>query len=196
MALSEQIIGKIKLLIAMNKHGQATQLLVQEMGMEKEEAQRYIMRLDYSLSNPKSLRAKGASKILAYIFLLAGIGILGLTAYAAYSKVIALNASVLTDGTVVSFVEELNVSYPVIEYVINDSSYQSKSRIGSNPPSYIPGETVAVYVKKHDPNGIIINSFEDKWLAVTLFSIFGLIVAGAGIIGLKLGSVRSKRYYS
>ena len=74
---------------------------------------------------------------------------------------------------------------------VDGSPYQYISSIYSNPPTFELNETVEIYVNKDDPNDVIINSFVNKWLIVTIFASFGLVLDLIGLLLLKLKSSAS-----
>ena len=188
MSLSEAIINKIKVLIYENKHDEAEDVLITEAGLSPAEASDYIVRLSGSLSNASSGNNKTrSSKVPAFIVL--GIGLLmwGIAAYFFVDKNQQIANSYSATGVVVDFIVNEGLA-PVISYQVDGTSYQYTSGIYSYPPAFELNETVEIYVNKDDPNDIIINSFANKWLIVTIFASFGLVLDLIGLLLLKLKS--------
>ena len=188
MAISEATINKIKVLIYEDKQDEAKVVLIAEAGLAPEEASSYLARLLESL--PKASTTKDDSKsnkMPAWIVL--GIGLLmwGIAAYFFVDNNRQISNSYLATGVVIDFIVGEGLA-PVIAYEIDGSPYQYISSIYSNPPAFELNETVEIYVNKDDPNEIIINSFINKWLIVTIFASFGLVFDLIGLLVLKLKS--------
>jgi len=188
MAISEAIINKIKVLIYEDKEEEAEAVLIAEAGLSGEEANSYLARLLDSL--PKTTTANDKSrtnKMPAWIVL--GIGFLmwGIAAYFFIDKNQQISNSYLATGVVIDFVIDEGLA-PVISYEVDGSPYQYISSIYSNPPAFELNETVEIYINQDDPNDIIINSFVNKWLLVTIFATFGLVLDLIGLLVMKLKS--------
>lgn len=181
MALSEATINKIKVLIYENKKEEAEAVLVAEAGLSESEAKRYLSRLETSLEKdePKS------NKTAAFVVL--GIGILmwAIAIYFYIDKNRQLSNSYLTTGVVVDFIMNDGLA-PIISYEVEGTPYRYVSSVYSSPPAYEFNETVEIYVDNDDPNKVIINSFANKWLVVTIFASFGLVLDLIGLLFLKL----------
>ena len=111
----------------------------------------------------------------------------GIAAYFFIDKNKQIANSFLATGVVIDFVVDEGLA-PVISYEVDGRPYQYISSIYSNPPAFELNESVVIYVNKDDPNDIIINSFINKWLIVTIFASFGLVFALIGLLVLKLKS--------
>ena len=188
MALSEATINKIKVLIYENNKEEAETILVAEVGLSKNEATIYIDRLQGTLTQAPPVNGKTKhNKAVAYVIL--GIGLLmwGLAVFFFVQKQQQIANSHLATGIVVDFI--INEGFaPVISYEIDGAPYQFISSIYSNPPAFELNETVEIYVNKDDPGDIIINSFINKWLIVTIFASFGLVFDIIGLVVMKLKS--------
>jgi len=197
MGLSKKTIEKIEFEIAIGREKEAVKILMTEGELSEEEAHKYVVRLVSALakSRAENTGAKGASKIFAYLFVLGGIGLWGFTGYLFFTRVSELSSAVLVPAEVVSIIIE-DASYPLLAYEIEGKTYRNKGRIGSIPSEYRVGDKVEVYIINEDPDNIMINNYSYKWLPITIFAIMASIVAGAGILGLKFGATRSKRYHS
>ena len=188
MALSEATINKIKVLIYENKKDEAEALLIAETGLSKEEASSYIVRMTGTLPNTSSEEDKPKSNKTA-AFVVMGVGFLmwGLALYFYVDKDSQLANSNLATGVVVDYIVGEGLA-PVIAYEIEGTQYRYTSNIYSTPPPYELNETVEIYISKDDPNSVIINSFSNKWLIVTIFASFGLVLDLIGLLLLKLKS--------
>jgi hypothetical protein len=188
MALSEETTNKLKVLIYEDKKDEAEAVIMKEVGLSKTEANLYIERLQATIKGPAKENSKPkSSKMAAYVIM--GIGFLmwGLAVFFFMKKQQQLDNSYLASGVVVDFV--INEGFaPVISYEIEGAPYQYISSIYSTPPAFDLNETVKIYVDKNDPNNIIINSFVNKWLMVTIFASFGLVLNLIGLVVMKLKS--------
>lgn len=188
MALSEATINKIKVLLYENKKDEAEALLIAETGLSPEEASSYITRMLGSLDNASAEKGEPKSNKKA-AFVVMGIGFLmwGIAIYFFIEKERQLANSYLTTGVVVDYIVGDGLA-PIIAYEIEGTQYRHISNIYSTPASYELNETVEIYVSQDDPNSIIINSFINKWLIVTIFASFGLVLDLIGLLLLKLKS--------
>ena len=64
---------------------------------------------------------------------------------------------------------------PVFEYEVAGEVYTYESSVSSTPPSYHLGEEVDIYVDPDHPHDVLIDTFIDRWFAVTIFSSMALI---------------------
>jgi hypothetical protein len=192
MSLSEAIINKIKVLLYEDKMAEAQAVLIAEAGISAEEASNYLARLEKSLANTGSEKTNLKSNKTA-AFVVMGVGLLmwGTAAYFFIEKKQQITNSYLATGIVIDFIVDEGLA-PVISYDVNGRPYQYISSIYSNPPAFELNESVEIYVNKDDPNDIIINSYVNKWLIVTIFASFGLVLDLIGLLLLKLkASARS-----
>ena len=188
MALTEATINKIKVLIYENKKDEAEDVLTAEAGLSPDEAISYIERMSDSLASTSVEKDKPKSnKTAAFVVMGIGLVMWGLAVYFFIEKNSQLASSYLTTGVVVDYIVGDGLE-PVIAYEIDATQYRYTSNIYSTPAPYELNETVEIYVSQDDPNSIIINSFSNKWLIVTIFASFGLILDLIGLLLLKLKS--------
>lgn len=188
MALSEAIVNKIKVLLYENKKDEAEALLIAEAGISQDEANNYIARLEGSITKNSSGSSIPKSKKIAP-FTLMGIGFVmwGFAIYFFVDKDQQINNSYLTQGVVIDFIIDEGFA-PIISYEAEGTPYKYISTIYSTPPAYELDEVVEIYVDKGNPEDVIINSFINKWLIVTIFASFGLVFDLLGLVVLKLKS--------
>jgi len=79
-------------------------------------------------------------------------------------------------------------SKPVFEYEVNGEIFTFESSVTSTPPSYYLGEEVAIYVDPNQPNEILIDTFTDRWLAITILGSMGTIFLLIGTVTARLFS--------
>lgn len=122
-------------------------------------------------------------------FIVFGVGVImwGLAVFFYVEKDAQLTNSYLATGIVIDYIFNEGAA-PVISYEIDGTPYQFTSSIYSSPPAFEINETIEIYVNKDEPSEIIINSFVNKWLIVTIFASFGLVLDLIGILLLKLKS--------
>jgi len=188
MALSEETTNKLKVLIYEDKKDEAEAVIMNEVGLSKTEANLYIERLQATIRGPaKETNKPKSSKTAAYMIMGVGFLMWGLAVFFFMKKQQQLDNSYLASGVVIDFV--INEGFaPVISYEIGGAPYEFISSIYSTPPAFDLNETVEIYVDKADPNNIIINSFANKWLIVTIFASFGLVFDLIGLVVMKLKS--------
>jgi hypothetical protein len=181
MPLSEATINKIKVLLFEHKKEEAESVLVTEAGLSETEAKSYLSRLEASLDKTNTKPNKTA------VFIVMGVGFVmwGLAIYFYTDKNSQLSNSYLATGVVVDFIINDGAA-AVISYEVAGTQYEYISNIYSNPPAFELNETVEIYIDNQDPTEITINSFINKWLLVTIFASFGLVLDLIGLLLLKL----------
>jgi hypothetical protein len=96
-------------------------------------------------------------------------------------------------GTVVSLQLESDSDsstyHPVVRFsTTDDSSVEFKDRVGTDPPAYHPGDTVAVLYDPELPQGTaIIDRGWWNWLLPGAVCLFGLLVGAAGLFMGRTG---------
>jgi ribosomal protein L7/L12 len=64
---------------------------------------------------------------------------------------------------------------PVITYEWHGKQYTYQSNTFSTPPSYAINEKVELYVNNDDPTDVVVNTFVDRWLAITIVGGLGFV---------------------
>jgi hypothetical protein len=79
-----------------------------------------------------------------------------------------------------------NPNKPIMEYEVDGSKYTYESDVSSTPPSYHIGEEVDIYVNATDPQEVLIDTFTDRWLVMTVLGSMGLVFFLMGLTTSKL----------
>jgi Protein of unknown function (DUF3592) len=191
MALSAAIINEIKGLIREHKTPEAESVLITAAGLSPAEAKVYIDRLTKALpSDAEEIVIPQGTRKAAFVIVGIGILLFGLAAYFFIEKTNQMANSHLITGIVVGFIVDDGAA-PIIDYEIEGVFYQYTSNVYASPPGYEINETVEIYVNNDDPNDIIINSFGNKWLAVTILGIFGSVMVLIGLLLFKVALTKS-----
>lgn len=130
-------------------------------------------------SRTHSRSARG-TPYLPGIFSAAGIVLLltGFTIYYVKQKTIA-NSERIT-GKVIALREHRNGYAPVIQYTWQGNEVTYNDNVYSNPAAYDVNDVVWLFVNRHDPSDVLIDSFLGRWLAIC-------IVGGLGAFFLLFG---------
>lgn len=92
-------------------------------------------------------------------------------------------------GTVVASEEPNNSSTQyrsVISYQINSETYSTQSTVTSNTPQYYVNDPVPLFVHNDDPNDVLIDSFVERWLMITIIGSMGLFFTIIMIVFIKM----------
>lgn len=119
--------------------------------------------------------------IVGKIFLLVSFVLLGFAAYFFIGDYQLISNGEKVIATVIS-----DPSKPVFEYEVLGEFYTYESRVTSTPPSYYLGEEVTIFVNPNEPYEILIDTFTDRWLAITILGSMGLIFFFVGFVASKL----------
>ena len=127
-------------------------------------------------------RTKGAGGNFLVVGLLLLVIAAGLQAYLSTGA----DKQVKTTGTVV----DLDAVYragngtryrPVVEYTDSrNRTHRITGKVGTRPPAYSRGETVAIIYDETDPADAMIDSFTERSMLPLAFAVFGLIFVAIG----------------
>lgn len=137
-------------------------------------------------------------KIIKYVFLIIGLGLLVGTFFLYQNKKEFLDTAVTAKGTVIELIasrSDKSTTYkPVVSFTTKDGK-QIKyiSSVSSNPPSYHEGETVEIFYDPADPYDANINGFASLWLGPLILGIFGIIFFLIGFFIILFGKMKQKK---
>ncbi len=179
----------IRELLIQGKKIEAIKYIHDNYKLGLKESKRLVELVDQDIRNDEYVydrstvvhTGKNIGKLVGKIFL--GIGIIllvpAIIVFANNQKLV--DSAVLITGTVIS-----NPSQPEIEYNYNGETLVYYSSVTSTPPSYELGEKVEIYVDPEDPSNVLINTFSDRWLLITILGVMGLVFGGIGFLVYKL----------
>jgi hypothetical protein len=133
----------------------------------------------------------------SWIFLIVGLGLLGIAGFLAVQTQGFLAQAERTTGTVVDLVwkqsSDSSNYKPEVEWTAPDgSAHRFISSVGSNPPSYQRGQTVEVFYQPGKPESAKLGGFFPLWGGVLVCGLLGLVFSATGG-GLIFSGVRKKR---
>jgi ribosomal protein L7/L12 len=118
----------------------------------------------------------GTFTVIAILFGLVTVFLFAVCGVIYYIQSGVIKDSELVPGRVTDFAYSEGMgSAPVITYSVNNQTYQDTSTTFSSPPAYVIDEEVEVYVSRTDPQNVVINSFEDRWLVVSIVGGIGMM---------------------
>jgi hypothetical protein len=117
-------------------------------------------------------------RIFYYAF--GGVGVLLLTIAAIifYFNQKALNQYTKVEGVVIRNQYNGSMARPIIDYTWEGKPFTYAGNTYTNPPAFERGEKVELYVNPNDPEEVWINSFVERWLAMTIVGSIGLFFLG------------------
>jgi hypothetical protein len=146
--------------------------------------------MTWNRSNPRSKHP------ILVGFLLSTLGISTLTfCEISYQKTRTFIATATTaEGTVIA-VEKSRIftakpnsgssSHPIVRFTTEaGETIEFRSNVGSNPPTYRPGETVPILYPPENPQRATINSFPSLWLLTFIFTVVGGSFTISGVSAL------------
>jgi ribosomal protein L7/L12 len=178
--LNSDVRARIEALLRDGKKIEAVKYVKEQFRLGLKEALQKVEAIHREIDpNAKSMAGSGcAGKVLVVlafifaVFALACFSIAGITYY--------LNESIVRDsdrvtGVVVDMQHISTGSAPVIEYTIAGKVHQHKSIIFSKPPSYRLQEQVPLYASHENPEVIVLDTFSERWLGITIFGGVGIL---------------------
>lgn len=130
-----------------------------------------------ALKEVNASRSPGAArKILLLIFGVVGSIFIAIAGVTFYNQSQSIEKSSLITAQVIRMeVNSEGLSAPVIEYEWEGKKWLYASSTFSKPPAYQLDEKVPVYVNRENPGEIVVNTFSDRWLLITLFAGLGSV---------------------
>jgi hypothetical protein len=90
----------------------------------------------------------------------------------------AANRYTSVEGVVISNDYDGNMARPVIAYSWEGNDLTYTGNTYTSPPAFEENEKVELFVNPNDANDIWINSFSERWLAMTIVGGLGLVFLG------------------
>lgn len=201
--IKEELIN----LVYAGRKEEAIQLLQQKHGATREEAERLLKLAVKESFTPvdffKRATKAGASQVglgkgclqsifgmVAYGFGFFGIPmLLAATGIFIYQYLFISNSTRIIGKVVVSE-ENYNNSElqyrSVISYEVNARTYTTETSVASNTPQYYVNDPVPMFVHNENPNDVLIDSFLERWLIITIVGSFGLLFTFLMVVFLKM----------
>ncbi|HYG20227.1 MAG TPA: DUF3592 domain-containing protein, partial [Ohtaekwangia sp.] len=128
--------------------------------------------------------------VLAFIFSIVALICLAIAGIECY-----LNESIVRDsdrviGVVVDMQHISTGSAPVVEHVISGKVLRYESITFSKPLAYRLQEQVPLYASRENPEVIVIDTFTERWLGITVFGSVGILFTFFRIIA----AIASRRF--
>ena len=90
----------------------------------------------------------------------------------------ALNQYTKTEGVVIRNQFNGGSSRPIISYMWEGKELLYTGNTWTSPPAYKRGEKVDLYVNPNEPQDVWVDSFVERWLAITIVSGLGIVFLG------------------
>lgn len=169
--LKTQVIG----LLLANKKIEAVKLVKTELSTGLKAALILVEAVDkeinpnYRLVNPGRGYLGGGFKIFTLIFGSIGLLLMGIAGLIYYFQDQTIKNSDTIQGVVVDFrTKSGGTVAPVIAYTWNGEKKFYHSSAYTNPPAYEMDEEVSMFVNRSDPEDVVVDTFSDRWLAITI----------------------------
>lgn len=193
-------------LVYAGRKNEAIQLLKQEYGATDEEAEQLLKLavkesftpVDFFKRATKAgtaglTKGKGCKQtifgMIAYSFGFFGIPMLLVAAgIFIYQYYFISNSTRIIGTVIVSEVSNYNNAQynAVISYQINSKTYSTQSTVTSDTPQYYMNDPVPLFVNNEDPNDILIDSFLERWMNITIIGTLGFFFTFIMIVFLRL----------
>ncbi len=186
MNVSEEQKQHVRGLLVQGRKIEAIKYIKQHFGLSLKDGKRLADLIDqdiredeYQYNRSKVIRhsMKRGGQLVGIIF--AGVGsiLLGVAIFIFFGNQRLINEGKVIDATVIS-----TPSNPLFEYEMDGEIYKYQSDVTTNPPNYEIGEVVSMYVNPNDPGDLLIDTFTDRWLAITIIGAMGAIFFGVGML--------------
>ncbi len=176
-------------LLKQNKKIEAVKAVKEELNIRLKQALHYVEEVEKEV-NPKfkSSQAAGCGPgVFILVFVVVGLIMMGTAGWIYTRKAQTIANGTPVQGTVVSFNtnDDGDALAPVVAYQWNGQEMQYHSSTYTNPPAYVMGEEVVLYIDPQDPGDVVIDSFSERWLAVVILGVMGFIFAVVGLIASR-----------
>lgn len=132
---------------------------------------------------------RGTVNALSLIFGFIAALLMSISGLIYYFQVQEIEASRLLTGTVTGFdYSGSSGSAPVVSYEWDGETRQYHSHTYSTPPAYSLNEAVEIYVNPNRPGEVIINTFTDRWLVISILGGIGSLFLLFALAILFIGS--------
>ena len=190
-ALKSQVVA----LLNVNKKIEAVKLVKTELNTGLKEALVMVEEVHKEVDpNYRSINAGtgclgNTFKLMSLVFGLIGLLFLGIAAGIYYFQSKTISNSDFIQGRVIDMQYSGDGAAPVITYRSGGKHRTWRSNTFSNPAAYELNEQVALYVNKDNPKDVVIDTFIDRWLLITIFGgiglVFSLFTIGFAMAGRK-----------
>ena len=192
MAVTEKQKQEVRQLLIEGRKIEAIKYIRTNFGLDLRQSKTLVEHVEkeiepYEFKNAsrsaptKPLKAGCTGKSIGAIFGSIAAILISIAVYIYSSHATQISRSEKVIGTVIS-----NPSQPTIEYEYKGEIYEYHSSVQSNPPSYVMGEQVEIYVDMYNPNNAIINTITERWLAIIILGIIGIVFAGVSALVFRL----------
>jgi hypothetical protein len=191
-------------LLKEGKEFEAVRYLQDQLGFTPEEALNLCEALkpeiraevdaQIALINQASRRKDPMLILGGVLAFLVGSGLLTGAGYIAYNNLRFASHAVPAIGKVIAIDEIRSTDssgdvslefYPIVEYEYEGTTNSSSFR--STGSDYYVGERIEILVDTENPGNVLINTFTERWLMVTVLGGFGLTFFAGGCAGVWLG---------
>ena len=195
-------------LIRKGRNAEAVSYLQRELLIDSDQAQLLADKLqedggDRELRDKlHELREKRADRsrdkppqLVGTSFMVIGIILLSIAGYITYSNYQFAKHAIPTKGRVAGFDSyessdddggSTTMYSPVYEYTFNGARYTHPSSTGSSSIDYELDQEVEILVDPDNPSKVLVESFMEQWLAVSILTFLGLMFTGLGYMAYKL----------
>ena len=195
-ALDGELKMKVTQLLQNNQKIEAVKLVKNELNLSLKDSLVMVEEVHREVDpDHKEIRIGGGClrdtfALVGLIFGLVSLLLLGISALIYYFQSESIENSVVVTGRVTEMIYgSSGTSAPVIGYRYNGKEYSHTSNTYSSPPAFHVGERVELYVEKDDPEEVVVNTFSERWLAITIIGglglFFGLFASVFFLVGRK-----------
>jgi ribosomal protein L7/L12 len=125
------------------------------------------------------------SKVVGTILGFVALILFGIACFTYYAKAKLIDHGQKTTGTIVRLEWNDDTAAAVIQYQWQGKTIERVDNLYSKPPAYDVGETIALYVSHENKEDIVIDSFSDRWLAITILGSMTIIFGFVSYMMLK-----------
>ncbi|MEM8603584.1 MAG: DUF3592 domain-containing protein, partial [Cyanobacteria bacterium P01_H01_bin.121] len=138
-----------------------------------------------------------ALAIIKYVFTFVGIGMLVATYFFYTNTQTFLDSAIAAEGTVIELIRSRSndsTTYrPIVQFTSpSGEPIEFVSSVGSNPPRYKPGQTVAILYNPENPQNARLDGFFALWGSSLILGGIGTSFTATGI-GLWVGERQQRR---
>lgn len=199
MNINPQYELTVREFLKTGQRNKAVQYLSEQLTVSAEDAEKLVTAVEFEISTERQTQDQTVEKAEnsvrgcgSIIFKIIGVGF----AFCSFACILAaiiiyfvfnIPNAVNVEGTVTEFQTNDTGSAPIIEFIWKEETKTYKSQTYSDPNPYTLGQHVTLLVNQENPDEAVIDSFDERWMAISVFGGTGLFLLMLTTVFFTLG---------
>jgi hypothetical protein len=199
MNINPQYELTVRELLRTSQRNKAVQYLSEQLAISLEDAEKLVTAVEFEIATERQQQDQTVEKAGNFllgcgsiVFKIIGVGF-AICSFACILAAIVIyfvfnipNA-VSVEGKVTEFHTNDTGTAPIIEFIWQGETKNYKSQTYSEPNPYTLGQPVTLLVNQENPDEAIIDSFDERWMAISVLGGTGLFMLLLTIVLFTIG---------